>query len=178
MTEAPTNGPENAPTNNGGEGDKGTQTNANAKNVSELPEWAQAELSRARNDAASYRTRLRETEQARDDLKSSLEAETTKVSELQTQVDDFKLTSAKFDAALDAYGVEGKQVKAFAGRLQGSTADELVADAKSLMETLGGPLGNTKPRATDKSAGLGNDKPPTGEDAFAEAVARSLGWDK
>jgi len=175
MTEAPTNGPENAPTN-GGEGDKGTQT-SNAKNVSELPEWAQAELSRARNDAASYRTRLRETEQARDDLKTSLEAEAGKAKALQTEVEDFKLNTAKLDVALEAYGVEGTQVKTFADRLRGSTSEELVADAKTLMETLGVAPGNTtKPRATDKSAGLGNEKPPTAEDVWSSFVGDKLGW--
>jgi hypothetical protein len=176
MPEAPANGPENAPTNTGNDtGTKDNSQNASAKNVSELPEWAQAELSRARNDAASYRTRLRETEQARDDLKTSLETETTKVSTLQTTVDDFKLNSAKFEVALEAQGVDPKPLKTFADRLRGETTDELKTDAKSLLETLGGPL---KPRATDKSAGLGNDKPLSGEDAFAAQVAKALGWDK
>lgn len=175
MPEAPTNGPENAPTN-AGEGTQTKESAQSAKNVSELPEWAQAELSRARNDAASYRTRLRETEQARDDLKTSLESETQKVTELQTAVDDFKLNSAKFEVALEAQGVDPKPLKTFADRLRGSTTEELQTDAKSLLETFN--VAGAKPRATDKSAGLGNDKPLSGEDAFAAQVAKALGWDK
>lgn len=174
MPEAPTNGPENAPTNGGEGGDKGTQ-NSSAKNVSELPEWAQAELSRARNDAASYRTRLRETEQARDDLKTTLETEAEKAKRLETEVEDFKLNTAKLDVALEAYGVEGTQVKTFADRLRGGTPEELAADAKTLMETLGVAPTN-KPRATDKSAGLGNEKPPTTEDIWSSFVGDKLGW--
>jgi ribosomal protein L12E/L44/L45/RPP1/RPP2 len=120
---------------------------------------------------------LRETEQARDDFKTSLDAETQKVTALQTEVDDFKLNTAKLDVALNAYGVEGTQVKTFADRLRGSTSEELAADAKTLMETLGVAPG-TKPRATDKSAGLGNEKPPTAEDAWSSFVGDKLGWGK
>jgi len=161
--------------------DQGAQnsTPANGKgaqNVSELPEWAQNELSRARNDAASYRTKLRETETARDNLQKSFDEESGKVKNLQTEVDDLKLNSAKLDVALEAFDVKGDQVKAFADRLRGNTPDELKADAKSVVDTFGIAPGKTTSRATDRSAGLGNDKPPTGESAFAEAVAKSLGW--
>jgi len=87
-----------------------------------------------------------------------------------------KLNSVKLDVALEAFDVKGDQVKAFADRLRGSTADELKTDAKSVVDTFGIAPGKTTSRATDRSAGLGNDKPPTGESAFAEAVAKSLGW--
>jgi chromosome segregation ATPase len=153
-----------------------TSAGKGAQNVSELPEWAQNELSRARNDAASYRTKLRETETARDNFEKTLNDEATKVTALQTEVDDLKLNSAKFDVALEAFDVKGDQVKAFADRLRGNTAEELKADAKTVLDTFGIAPGKNQNRHTDNSAGLGNDKPPTGESAFAEAVAKSLGW--
>lgn len=171
MTEANTDATENGAAQNAN-----TSTGKGAQNVSELPEWAQNELSRARNDAASYRTKLRETETARDNFEKTLNEETTKITALQSEVDDLKLNSAKFDVALEAFDVKGDQVKAFADRLRGSTPDELKADAKSVLDTFGIAPGKTTSRATDRSAGLGNDKPPTGESAFADAVAKSLGW--
>ena len=159
--------------NSGGEGTPNA-TNGRANSVSELPEWAQAELSRARNDAAAYRTKLRETEAARDSLTNDLNAEAEKTKTLQVELDDVKLNSAKFDVALDAFSVDGKQVKAFADRLRGATSEELSADAKFVMETLN--FTPTKQRAVDRSAGLGNEKPATAEDAFADHVAKTLGW--
>jgi chromosome segregation ATPase len=172
MTEANTDNANSGGQNN----DANTSTGKGAQNVSELPEWAQNELSRARNDAASYRTKLRETETARDNFEKTLNDEAAKVTSLQTQVDDLKLNSAKLDVALEAFDVKGDQVKAFADRLRGATPDELKADAKTVVETFGIAPGKNQNRATDNSAGLGNDKPPTGESAFAEAVAKSLGW--
>lgn len=166
-----------ANTENGGGENNTTDAVTNAKSVSELPEWAQAELSRARNDAASYRTKLRETEAARDNLEKSFSEESEKVKTLTTDLDDLKLNSAKFDVALDAYQVDGKQVKAFADRLRGASVEELNADAKSIMETFNVTPGS-KPRAVDRSAGLGNDKPPTAEDAFGQFVGDKLGWGK
>jgi predicted nuclease with TOPRIM domain len=175
MPEAPNNGPEN----NAGSGEGNASTsNAAAKSVSELPDWAQQELSRARNEAAGYRTRLRETESARDDLQKSLDTEAGKVSQLQSDLDSLKSDNAKFDVALDAFDVKKDQVRAFADRLRGSTSDELIADAKSMLETFNVNANAPKaPRAVDRSAGLGNDKPPTGEEAFAEHIAKTLGWD-
>lgn len=170
----------NGAENNAGAGDgaQNAEPKGKANSVSELPEWAQNELSRARNDAASYRTKLRETEAARDDLQKSLDAETAKTGTLQTELDDVKLSSAKFDVALEAYNVNGEQVKAFADRLRGSTSEELSADAKTMMETLNVQTSNNKQRAVDRTAGLGNDKPPTPDDAFADFVGNKLGWGK
>ncbi len=174
MTEANENaGTQN---DNGGTQNANTSTGKGAQNVSELPEWAQSELSRARNDAASYRTKLRETETARDNLQKTLDEESGKVKNLQTELDDFKLNSAKLDVALEAFDVKGDQVKAFADRLRGSTPEELKTDAKSVLETFGIAPGKSTTRATDRSAGLGNEKPPTAEDAFSKAIAKQLGW--
>lgn len=157
-------------------GNAADTTNASeAKSVSDLPKWAQDELSRARNDAASYRTKLRETEAARDGLKTSLDDEASKKAALEIEVNDLKLGGTKLDVALEAYGVEKDKVKAFADRLRGSTPEELAADGKSIMETFG--VAPSK-RATDRSAGLGNDKAPTSEDVWSDFVGDKLGWGK
>lgn len=163
---------------NGSEAANGSTDTTNApeaKSVSDLPKWAQDELSRARNDAASYRTKLRETEAARDGLKTSLDDEASKKTALEVEVNDLKLGSTKLDVALEAYGVEKDKVKAFADRLRGATPEELAADGKSIMETFG--VAPTK-RATDRSAGLGNEKPPTADNVWSDFVGDKLGWGK
>lgn len=164
---------------NGTEANAGNDANTNAaqaKSVADLPKWAQDELTRARNDAASYRTRLRDTEAARDGLQASLSTEEQKAKALEVEVGDLKLSGTKLDVALEAYGVEKDKVKAFADRLRGSTPEELAADGKSIMETFG-VAPTTKPRATDRSAGLGNEnQTPTAEDAWSDIMAKSLKW--
>lgn len=148
---------------------------AEAKSVAELPQWAQDQLSRARNDAASYRTKLRETEAARDSLQSSLDAEAAKAKALEVERDDAKLFGLKLDAALEAQ-VPGDALKVFADRLRGSTPEELKADAETLKKSGFGVQATG--RATDRSAGLGNDKPSTPEDAFGSFIGDKLGWGK
>jgi|SRR5690242_4795173 len=151
-------------------------TKSNASDVSQLPEWAQSELSRARNDAANYRTRLREAEAARDTLQKSYDDEVTKAKNAEATLEDTKLTSLKFEAALEALGIDTSPVNALADRLRGNTIDELKTDAKSVTEVFGG-FGE-KRRATDRSAGRGNDdnKPSTPEETFGDFLSGKLGW--
>lgn len=168
MTEKQTEGaPENA---------QMETSKANASDVSQLPEWAQSELSRARNDAANYRTRLRETEAARDTLQKTLDEETTKAKNAVAALEDTKLTSLKFEAALEALGIDASPANALADRLRGSNIDELKTDAKSVTDAFGG-FGE-KRRATDRSAGRGNDteKPSTPEETFGDFLSGKLGW--
>lgn len=149
-------------------------SNDSVKNVSDLPQWAQDELSRARANAASYRTRLRETEGVRDELQASLDAETEKSKGLMVERDDAKLFGLKLDAALEAQ-VPGDALKVFADRLRGNTVEELKRDAETLKNG-GFGVAPLTGRATDLSAGLGNNKPSTPEDMFGSFVGSKLGW--
>jgi hypothetical protein len=160
---------------NGTEGTGNAAPVAEAKSVSDLPKWAQDELSRARGEAASYRTQLRDAESARDSFKTQYEEETAKVQGISTERDDAKLFGLKLDAALDV-GVPGDSLKVFADRLRGSTLDELKADAKTLKENGFGVPASGRP--TDRSAGLGNDRTPTPENAFGDFIGDKLGWGK
>lgn len=162
-------------TANVGDGTQGTGS-ADAQSSADLPKWAQEQLTKARNDAASYRTRLRETETARDGLKTNLDAEVSAKAALELEVKDLKSYNDKFGVALDAHDVDRKKIETFADRLRGATTDELVTDAKSLLETFGVAPSGTKGRAPDRSAGLGNEKPPTPEDAWSSFVGDKLGW--
>ena len=57
------------------EGDKGEGQDGAARKVDELPEWAQRELKGARDEAARYRTQLREIQESVKDLKTVEEFE-------------------------------------------------------------------------------------------------------
>lgn len=156
-------------------GDKGAAT-SDVKSAADLPKWAQDELSRARNEAAGYRTKLRDAETARNDLQKQYDAETAKVTGLTTDLSDAKLFGLKLDAALEV-GVPGEHLKAFADRLRGDSADELKKDAETVKQTFG--VGTaTGGRAPDRSAGLGNDKPSTPDDLMASFVGGKLGWNQ
>lgn len=151
----------------------GSETGGNApKKVADLPQWAQDELSRARNDAATYRTKLRDTEQALNDSKTELQTVNDKAAELEVKVGELELNGLKLDAALDVLIPDG-QVKAFADRLRGNTLDDLKADAEAVtklynVQASGG-------RATDRTAGLGANQPkPTPESAFGNFVKSRL----
>lgn len=157
-------------------GDKGTGNTGSAevKSVADLPKWAQDELSRARTEAAGYRTKLRDAETANGTLQTQIDAEIAKVSGLTTDLSDAKLFGLKLDAALEV-GVPGEHLKTFADRLRGESLEELKKDAETIKTTFGvgaAPSG----RATDRSAGLGNDKPSTPDEALGTFIGSKLGW--
>ncbi|WKU46749.1 hypothetical protein Q3V23_23285 [Streptomyces sp. VNUA116] len=95
-----------------------------------LPEWARKELSKARSEAASYRTRLRDAEAALTDAKSPEEFEAA-LAEVKSQ-----------NRELERAVLIGSVARRFdlpdelASRLRGSTAEELEADAKALQVLL------------------------------------------
>jgi len=173
MSQEATGAPNNTPEGSGSETENATPTEA--KSVADLPQWAQDQLSRARNDAASYRTKLRDTEAQLGTLQSDLEQTKKTAEAFQVERDDAKLFGLKLDAALEAQ-VPGDALKVFADRLRGSTPEELKADAETLKKSGFGAA--TTGRVTDRSAGLGNDKPSTPENQFADFIGNKLGWGK
>jgi len=131
------------------------------------------ELREARTEAAKYRTTLRSQEQAQQEAEAAKLAEQGKYKELleKEQTERAKLAAevAKRDheaaqrkAARDA----GIDPDAWAGRLRGSTREELAADAASLAQSLmpaGAPqIGATNPGAQrgDKIAPFDPKNPP------------------
>lgn len=145
--------------------------------VDKLPKWAQDELKRARQEAASYRTRLNKaSEEVRGEIENEFKE---KVSGLQEELENLKTENAKhvahtmrIDAALEV-GVPGGQLKDFAERLRGDSYEELKADAEKAKSIFGLESG----KATDPTAGLGGNGPkkqPT--DLFGDYVKSQLGW--
>jgi hypothetical protein len=108
----------------------------------ELPDWARKVLAKVRNEAAGYRTRLRDAETKLSEAKSP--------EEFETALAEMKARNAELEHTLVVASVARKYdlPEALAGRLRGSTTEELEADAKALQalvspkvpEGLGGGL--------------------------------------
>lgn len=96
----------------------------------ELPDWVRKELAKVRNEAAGYRTRLRDAETKLSEAKSPEEFDAalaevkTKNAELERSV-LVTTVARKFDLPEE-----------LAGRLRGATPEELEADAKALQVLL------------------------------------------
>lgn len=118
----------------------------------ELPEWARKELTKARGDAASYRTRLREAE--------AKLAEAKTPEDIEAAVADLKAANADLERQIVVRDVAAKHnlPPALAKRLTGSTPEELEADAKELAKlvapaptTPSSPAGGLNPGDNDDS---------------------------
>jgi hypothetical protein len=113
-----------------------------------------------RDEAARYRTRLRETEKARDEALSKLETVSGQVTELTTKLAPTEALALKYSVALDL-GLP----KVLAGRLTGNTEEELKADAESLKALLGNPAPSTGPDL-EQGTRLSINSKPSVSDAF------------
>jgi len=163
---------QNSTNENEGAGAEATGNVSASKDESQLSDWARAELSRARQEAASYRVKLRETEQALTTVQTELKSAADRSAELEVQLSDTQLNALKLQTTIEI-GVPGEHAITFADRLRGSTAEELKADAEAAKALYG--LGNANTRYTDPSAGLGNGQTKkTPEAAFGEFIKSRL----
>lgn len=132
----------------------------------EAPQWARDAITRGNNEAARYRTDLRAKT---DELTAALiEIEGLKASlaTVQTSEAAAKSELLKLSVALAA-GIPGEKAAGFAARLQGTTEEELRADAQALMGVF--PT-EVIPDATDPSQGRGASTPTTPESAFGATL--------
>ena len=136
-----------------------------------LPQWARDAISRANNEAAKFRTE-------RNEFRDQATAHLTEVDRVKGELATVKdtaakaaLQSVKLEVALAA-GIPGENAAAFAARLQGTTKEELEADAKDLTGVFPTEVVSS---ATDPSQGRGADTPLTPEDAFKGTIAGLLG---
>lgn len=157
-----------------------TITLADLKTVADLPQWAQDEISSARNEAARYRTEKNEAVEA---AKAEVEASwKSKVEELEKAKADAETASVesrsevtKLKAALGA-GIESDKVLSFASLLKGETEDELKshADEVKALFGAGSPASPEKTPAVDPSQGSGNTLPLNG-DPLLDSIKRAVG---
>jgi hypothetical protein len=94
--------------------------------VDALPEWARKAITTANAEAANYRTRLREAEQKLGDAKT--------VDEFQTAVAEVRAENERLEHEVlrERVARRFELPDDLAARLQGATAEELEADAKTL----------------------------------------------
>ena len=157
------------------EGNEGTPTpNPSEQNSNRdaLPEWAREALSKANNEAAKYRI---ERNDARDQLTKVLEDSAqadNKLKETEAAKAAAALELTKYKALLEA-GFPGEDVAEFADRLNGTTDEELKADAKKL-HTL---FGSKSRSGYDRSQGMGatDNSPLTPQDALAGVIREAFG---
>lgn len=111
-------------------------------NVADLPKWVQDELKAARKEAASYRTRVKEFEDAQKTeaqrQQEALEAANGRVATLLTRVRDLTAQSAVTDAAREAGAIEPALIyRAVRGDLEfdddgnPTNVDAVLADLKA-----------------------------------------------
>ncbi|MFE2988631.1 hypothetical protein [Streptomyces sp. NPDC059262] len=111
--------------------DDGTGAGASSSSPEdELPDWARKELAKVRGEAAGYRTRLRDAETKLSGAKSpeEFEAALAEVKQKHAELERSVLVGTvarKFDLPEE-----------LAGRLRGTTPEELEADAKALQTLL------------------------------------------
>lgn len=122
------------------------EASAGGEQEDTLPEWARKNLTKARSDAARYRTELREAQERLQGAKT--------VEEFQAATTDLntKIASLEREVVARSYGLPD----ALANRLQGATREELEADAKQLQQLIApaAPVDPTPPPYKDGSGGL------------------------
>lgn len=147
------------------------------RDTSGLPKWARNSLSKANNEAAKFRNELREKTEEHTQALAKLENLSGQVSQVESQRDSALADLNKLRTVLEA-GVPGGQALALASRLQGTTDEELKADAEALVKQFNLDKAPRVP-AYDPTQGRGGDpsgreKPSTPEGAFAQTLADHL----
>jgi hypothetical protein len=131
------------------------------------PEQLRAELAKTRREAAGYRTKVRELEPKAKKLDELTEAEKSEVQKALDRAAAAEKRATDLEAAqLRTTVATAKKLPAsLAARLQGTTKEELEADADALLADLKG-TGAEKPPAGD---GDGGTRTPAGEKSLEDA---------
>lgn len=151
-----------------------TTTSVAANETALTPEALQSELKRARSEAASYRVAARDAKEAASkEVASQLSSLSDEKASLTAEADRLNLKLHKLEAALSV-GIPGESVSEFADRLQGSSLDDLKADAEKLKGMFGtGSTARTAP--VDHSQGKGGSTDGSDPaDVFAALVTKNL----
>lgn len=139
------------------------------------PEWVDKELKTVRGEAAASRVKLREAEARLAEKEATLQDLTAKVSEaakVETELHGVQRQISQIRAALAA-GVPATDAKSFvtlAGRLQGDSEEDMIEDAKTILELIGQAKPGPKP---DPSQGHGNPN-AIGSTAFEAMLRQKL----
>lgn len=139
--------------------------------VNDLPSWARDALSKANNEAATYRVQLRTKETEATTALNELAAVKDKLTAAEQVGVNTAAELMKMKVALAA-GIPGDKAVDFAALLKGATEEELKAHADTVKGLMGAPQYDA---ATDHSQGHGTDSTAnTPEAAFAQMVKSQL----
>ena len=127
-------------------------------NANDAPDWARKAISDANSEAAKYRVERNALKQQLDEVLGEKTQLTDTLAEAEKARDAANMELLRLRVALDA-GIPGDRARTVAERLQGTTEDELKADASKLVQEFG--LNKKNDRATDPSQGRGQSGPIT-----------------
>lgn len=153
---------------------------ANERQNDELPTWARESLTKANKEAAAKRVENKE-------LKAQLAEVSEQIAKYESQIKTLMDEKAELAAKVEAgslellklrvtlaAGIPGEHAAEFAGRLKGSTEEELKADAEKIAELF---KAASKTPAVDPSQGYGdgNSANQTPADLFAQSLRAMVG---
>lgn len=155
---------EEKPEGDAGDAGEGEGEKPEPKPEDELPEWAKKELTKVRGEAANYRVKLREAQEALANAKTPEEFEAA-TAELTSQV-----ATLERSLLIGSVATTFKLPPELAAVLKGDTEDELTAHAKELAKFV--PV--EEDEDVDLSGGLTPDERDDDPDDPAE-LARKYG---
>lgn len=146
-------------------------------NLDSLPQWARDAITKGNNEAAKYRTKVKELEplatkakELEDAGKTEVQKATDAAAAEKRRADDAEARALRLEVAMDK-GLPAK----LAGRLVGASKEELEADAADLLATLGGKPGGTPPPGGKPQVDLRGGGDPTEEPAELDPVKLAAG---
>ena len=147
---------------------------APAEDVKSLPPWAQTMIGDLRREAGGYRTAKTAAEKAAEEWQGKAVEHENAVKAATEQLSKTELNVAKLKAALLTKQT-GEQALVFAERLQGSTPEEIAADAAKLASFFGGSTSTTSTVKPDPSQGQGGSDMALNGDPLEQSLRNALG---
>lgn len=146
---------------------------------SQLPDWAQKELERARKEAATYRTKLREVEPLAEKARELEEAQKTEQQRLMERAEAAEAERRRLESAVNRLRIAAKNgiPEELADLLGDGDEESLETRAKALLEWRGGsgsPIPSTPVEATRSTVLAGDDTPADPND-WLRARIRAVG---
>lgn len=142
--------------------------------VEQLPEFARTLIAQLRQENAAARVKKNEAVEntkleTKQEFEAALALSNTEHEATKVQLDAANLSLAKLNAAIEA-GVPTDKLGSVASRLNGSTPEELKADAEEVKKLFG--IGEPAPRvpAVDPSQGKGTSTEGQQEDEFTSFI--------
>lgn len=122
-----------------------------SQRVEDLPDWAQAIVREARTEAGKYRREKSSTETALSELQKEIATLREGSEDVTAELTASRLAETRLKAALRS-GQTGEEALEFAARLQGTTEEEISADAEKLAKFFNASPAQQTPRS-DPSQG-------------------------